>query len=145
MFGDMTTLDPHTQMSLDDRLRRAVAAWRIRHGMSARRFGVEALGDPDFVFAQERGRSVRLATADRVLVFMGRPPLGTAFRSQVEAFLEVTGTKVRCWQRATRQTVLCWDGHSGGGRRRGSKTVDRVRAWMAAHASEEETPPYASG
>ena len=62
--------------------------------MSARRFGTEALGDPDFVFSQDRGRSVRLVTADRVLVFMGRPPLGPAFRGEVDAFLCATGTKV---------------------------------------------------
>ena len=36
---------------------------------------------------------MRLGTADRVLVFMGLAPLGPAFRHEVEAFLEVTGTK----------------------------------------------------
>ena len=133
----MTALDPHADMPLDDRLRRAVSAWRTRRGMSARRFGMEALGDPVFVFSQARGRSVRLGTADRVLVFMGRPPLGPAFRREVEAFLDVTGTKV---------SVLGEEAAGNpsfvGRLRRGAsprlRTVDRVRAWMAANASEEE-------
>ena len=43
--------------------------------------------------SQLRGRSVRLATADRVLAFMGYPPLGPVFRREVEAFLAVSGTK----------------------------------------------------
>ncbi len=89
----MAALDIHPNARLDELLRRAVAAWRERCGMSARRFGAEALGDPDFVFSQARGRSVRLGTADRVLVFMGLAPLGPAFRREVEAFLEVTGAK----------------------------------------------------
>ncbi len=55
----MTTFDTHTDMPLDDRLRRIVAAWRARHGVSVSRFGIDALGDPDFVASQLRGRSVR--------------------------------------------------------------------------------------
>ena len=42
--------------------------------MSARRFGAATLGDPGFALAQARGWSVRLGTADRVLVFMGLSP-----------------------------------------------------------------------
>ena len=79
MFSGMAALDPSSETPLDDRLRRAVAAWRQRHGMSARRFGTEALGDPDFVSSHARGRSVRLGTADRVLVFMGFPAMGPFF------------------------------------------------------------------
>ena len=80
MFVYMKTFETHTDMPLDDRLRRSVAAWRARHGVSVSRFGIDALGDPDFVASQLRGRSVRLATADRVLAFMGYPPLGPVFR-----------------------------------------------------------------
>ncbi len=133
----MAALDTHSELPLDDRLRRAVTAWRERHGMSARRFGTEALGDPDFVFSQERGRSVRLGTADRVLAFMGFPPLGPFFRREVETFLVVTRTKL---------SVLGEDAAGNpsfvGRLRKGAsprlRTVDRVRAWMAANASEEE-------
>ncbi len=133
----MTALDPHADMPLDDRLRRAVTAWRARRGMSARRFGMEALGDPVFLWSQERGRSVRLGTADRVLVFMGLPPLGPAFRHEVETFLDVTGTKV-----AMLGEEAAGNPSFVGRLRRGASprltTVDRVRAWMAANANEEE-------
>ena len=66
----MTTLGEHVDIPLDERLRRTVALWRTRHGVSARRFGVDALGDPGFVGTQARGRSVQLQTADRVLDWM---------------------------------------------------------------------------
>ena len=78
---------------LDARFRRAIAAWCARKGMSDRAFGAAALGDPDFVASLGRGRILRLATADRVLSFMGEAPAGPAFRAEVEAFLAVTGIK----------------------------------------------------
>ena len=137
MLGRMAALDLHPDAPLDDLLRHAVAAWRERHGVSARRFGAEALGDPGFVFSQGRGRSVRLGTADRVLAYMGHPPLGPAFRGEVEAFLEVTGAKASLLgaEAAGNRSLV-------GRLRRGAsprlRTVDRVRAWMAAHASVEE-------
>ena len=51
MFRRMAALDIHPNAPLDDLLRRAVAAWRERHGESARRFGAEVLGNPGFVFS----------------------------------------------------------------------------------------------
>ena len=138
MFTHMATLELPSDMPLDDLLRRAVAAWRERHGMSARRFGVEALGDPDFVFSQTRGRSVRLATADSVLVFMGCPPLGPAFRREVEAFLAVTGHKLSVLG-AEAVGNPSFVGRLLRGASPRLRTVDRVRAWMAAQASVEET------
>ena len=140
----MAALDTHPHTPLDDLLRRAVGAWRERRGVSARRFGAEALGDPGFVSAQARGRSVRLGTADRVLVFMGLAPLGPAFRREVEAFLAVTGVKASVLgEQAARDRSLV------GRLRRGAspclRTVDRVRAWMAAHASAEETAAIRAG
>ncbi len=134
----MAALDSHPNATLDELLRRAVAAWRERRGVSARRFGVEALGDPGFVFAQARGRSVRLSTADRVLACMGHPPLGPWFRCEVEAFLEATGTK------ASVLGAEAVGNRSLVGRlRRGTsprlRTVDRVRTWMAAQSSAEES------
>ena len=137
MFAYMETIEPPTNMTSDDRLRRSVAAWRARHGVSARRFGMDALGDPGFVGSQIRGRSVRIETADRVLTFMGEPPLGPAFRRVVEAFLAVTGTKPSVLgEEATGNPSFV------GRLRRGYspqlRTLDRVRAWMASHASEDE-------
>ena len=133
----MAALEHHAGTPLDDVLRHAVAAFRERHGVSARRFGAEALGDPGFVFSQERGRSVRLATADHVLAYMGHPPLGPAFRGEVEAFLEVTGAKASLLgaEAAGNPSFVCRLRRGASPRLR---TVDRVRAWMAAHASAEE-------
>ena len=137
MFPRMAAPDPTVDTPLEDRLRGTVAAWRERRGMSARRFGMEALRDPAFVFSQARGRSVRLATADRVLVFMGHPPLGPAFRSEVEAFLRVTGTKLSVLgeEAAGNPSFV---GRLRKGASPSLRTVDRVRAWMAANASAEE-------
>ena len=140
----MAALDLHPCTPLDDLLRRAVAAWRERHGVSAQRFGAKVLGEPGLVSSQQRGRSVRLGTANRVLVFMGLPPLGPAFRREVEAFLEVTGTKASVLtEEAAGNRSL-----AGSLRKEVSptlRTVDRVRAWMAAHASAEETAAIRAG
>ena len=137
MFACMKTFETHTDMPLDDRLRRSVAAWRERHGVSARRFGMDALGDPGFVGSHMRGRSVRLQTADRVLAFMGEPPLGPAFRREVEAFLAVTGAKLSVLGgEATGNPSFVVKLRLGSSPR--LRTLDRVRAWMAAHTSEDE-------
>ena len=137
MFVRMKTFETHTDMPLDDRLRRSVAAWRARHGVSARRFGMDALGDPGFVGSQIRGRSVRLETADRVLAFMGDSPLGPAFRREVKTFLAVTGTKPSVLgEEATGNPSFV--GRLLRGTSPRLKTLDRVRAWMAAHTSEDE-------
>ena len=138
MFSNMAALDLHAGIPLDDLLRRAVADWRERQGMSARRFGMEVLGDPAFVFSQEQGRSVRLRTADRVLVFMGCPPLGPVFRRELESFLAVTGHKLSVLgQEAVGNPSFVGRLLRGASPR--LRTVDRVRAWMAANASMEET------
>ena len=108
-----------------------------RHRMSARRFGTDALGDESLVASLARGRTLRLGTADRVLAFMGEAPIGPVFRREVEAFLAVTRTKV---------SVLGAHGARNPSfvarLRRGLspslETVDRVRAWMAAHSSPAE-------
>ena len=133
----MTTFGDNISLPLDDRLRRIIALWRTRRGVSARRFGVGALGDPNFVGRQARGRSIKLETADRVLAFMGYPPLGALLRSEVEAFLAVSGTKVSILgEEAVGNPSFV------GRLRRGASprlaTMGRVRAWMAANATEEE-------
>ena len=51
----MTTFDAHIDLSLDERMRRTVAVWRARHGVSARRFGTDALGGPGFVGLADAG------------------------------------------------------------------------------------------
>ena len=133
----MTAFDDNTGIPLDERLRRSIALWRARRGISARRFGVGALGIPGFVGLQARGRPLRVDTADRVLTFMGYPPLGPLLRAEVEAFLAVSGTKVSILgEEAVGNPSFV------GRLRRGVSpylaTFDRVRAWMAANATEEE-------
>ncbi len=117
----------------EEQLRTDIDAWIARHGLSATRFGREALGDPGFVGALTRGRRVRLDTADRALAFMGEAPLGPAFRSEVESFLTVSGTKPH----VLGEEAL-GDPSFISRLRRGSSTylgtIDRVRAWMAAQA-----------
>ena len=133
----MTTFDVHTGLPLIERLRGTIALWRARHGVNARRFGTEAMGDPCFDVSLARGRSLRLHTADRALAFMGRPPLEPLLRAEVEAFLAVSGTKA---------SVLGEEAVGNpsfvGRLRQGAspylETFDRVRAWMAANASEDE-------
>ncbi len=133
----MTAFDDDTGAPLDERLRRSIALWRARRGMSARRFGVGALGIPGFVGLHARGRPLRVDTADRVLAFMGYPPLGPLLRAEVEAFLAVSGTKVSILGEET-----VGNPSFVGRLRRGAspylKTFDRVRAWMAANATGEE-------
>ena len=133
----MSAFDDNTGIPLEERLRRSIALWRARRGMSARRFGVGALGVPGFVGLQARGRPLRVDTADRVLAFMGYPPLGPLLRAEVEAFLAVSGTKASILgEEAVGNPSFV------GRLRRGASpylgTFDRVRAWMVANAREEE-------
>ena len=96
-----------------------------------------ALGIPGFVGLQARGWPLRVDTADRVLAFIGYPPLGPAFRLELETYLAVSGTKLSVLgeEALNNPSFVGW-------LRRGASpklgTVDRVRAWTAAHASEEE-------
>ena len=118
-------------------LRRTIDGYIARHRMSGRRFGEAALGDPGFTASLSRGRSLRLDTADRLLVFMGEAPIGPAFRREVEAFLEFTRTKAY---------LLGLDGAGDPSfvarLRRGVSprlvTVDRVRAWMDRNSSDAQ-------
>ncbi len=74
--------------------RQAVTAYCRHRRMGARRFADAALGKGGLQFIRPyRGRSIRLATADKVLRFMDEPRFGPLFRREVEAFLAVTGTK----------------------------------------------------
>ena len=79
IFPCMEALETVSVGTLDARLRWAIEAWCARENMSVRAFGTAALRDHDFVASLGRGRSPRLATADRVLAFMGEPPGRTSF------------------------------------------------------------------
>ena len=118
-------------------LHETIEDWIAREGVSGRRFGVAALGDPGLVAGLRRGRSLRLGTADRLLAFMGMEPVGAAFRREVEAFLAATGLKVSLFgEMAARDPSFVARLRKGA-----SPTlakVDRVRAWMAGHADARE-------
>ena len=118
---------------LDTLLRAAVDAHLKRSGTSGWRFGRDVLGDPGFVASLKRGRRLGLRSADRVLSHMGAPPVGPAFRREVEAFLNASRTKPYVFGEQA-----AGDPSFVERLRRGVSfrlvTVDRVRAWMAAHA-----------
>lgn len=118
-------------------LRDAIEDWMARQAVSGRRFGEVAIGDPCLVTDLRRGRALRLRTADRLLAFMGMEPVGPAFRREVDAFLAATGLKVSLFGE-----MAAGDPSFVARLRRGASPtlakVDRVRAWMAAHASDRE-------
>ena len=118
-------------------LRRTIDGYIERHRISGRRFGEAALGDPGFVASLSRGRSLRLDTADRLLVFMGEAPIGPAFRREVEAFLSVTRTKAYLLG-----LDAAGDPSFVARLRKGVSprlaTVDRVRAWMDRDCSDAQ-------
>jgi len=53
-----------------------------------------AMNDPSFLCHLDAGRAPGLATADRLLAFMGLAPMGPAFRREVAAAL-VIGEEVK--------------------------------------------------
>ena len=77
------------------------------------------------------------ATVDRVLAFVGEPAAGRAFLDEVEAFLAITGVKRSELGRAATGNPS-FVAQLRQGMSPTLSTVDRVRAWMAAHATAEE-------
>ena len=118
-------------------LRNAIESFIAKRELSPTGFGRAAVGNPSFVPALMRGRSPRLATADRALAFMGAEPVGPAFVREVEAFLAVTGVKPSMLGLETAGDPSFVTRLRAGASPR-LKTVDRVRAWMAGHASAAE-------
>jgi 2,4-dienoyl-CoA reductase-like NADH-dependent reductase (Old Yellow Enzyme family) len=55
---------------------RRIERFLRRHGMSATRFGREAMGDPRFVFDLRNGRELRDSTAARVAAWLDRRETG---------------------------------------------------------------------
>ncbi len=118
-------------------LRHAIDAFMRARGMSRSAFGQAAMKDPSFLGGLDDGRTPGLATADRLLVFMGLAPMGPAFRCEVAAFLEITGVKRSEFGLAvTGSRSLAVRVLRGASLR--LSTVDGARAWMAAQASAEE-------
>ena len=115
--------------TLDDSIRGTIEAYLARTNMSARKFGVLALGDPGFVSSLESGRSLRLDTADRVLQFMDEAPIGPKFRDEVEAFLSRTAMKpYKLGEKALGDSSFVQKLMSGASPQ--LRTVERLRSWM---------------
>ncbi|MCY4284144.1 MAG: helix-turn-helix domain-containing protein [Thiotrichales bacterium] len=124
-------------MTTQATLIRHLDAYRARTGVSARRLGLEALNDPGLATTLARGRTLRLASADRLLAFIGAAPLGPRFRHEVETFLRVTRTKRAVFglEAAGSPSFVA---RLLSGASPTLATVDRVRAWMRAHANPTE-------
>ena len=115
--------------TLDDSIRGTIEAYLARTNMSAREFGVLALGDPGFVSSLKSGRSMRLDTADRVLEFMNEAPFGPKFRDEVEAFLSHTGMKpYKLGEKALGDPSFVQKLMSGASPQ--LRTVERLWSWM---------------
>ena len=90
-----------------------------------------------------RGRSIRLASADKVLRFMGEPRFGPLFRREVEAFLAVTGMKAYLLgEMAVGDPSFVTRLLKGASAQ--LSTVDRVHRWMGAHSSRAQRAEIAA-
>ena len=118
-------------------LQKTIAGFLARRGMGRGRFGREATGNPSLVARLSAGLVPRLATADRVLAYMGEEPFGPAFRREVEAFIAVTRTKAHLLgQEAMGDPSFVGRLRQGASPR--LDTCDRLSAWMESRASEAE-------
>ena len=114
---------------LDETIRQAVQAYLARTGMSERKLGAFAAGDPSLVPRLMAGGSTTLHTADALLGYMEEPPIGPQFASEVEAFLTETGIGERQFgSKAAGDPSFVTKLRNGAGLR--LHTVERVRAWM---------------
>ena len=130
--------------TLDDFIRRTIEAHLARTNMSARRFGVLALGDPGFVTSLKSGRSPNLDTADRILQFMNEAPIGPKFRDEVQAFLSRTGMKpYKLGEEALGDPSFVPKLMSGASPR--LRTVERVRRWMRDTQRASGSGPLGEG
>ena len=115
--------------TLDDSIRQAVQAYLARTGMSERKLGAFAVGDPALIPRLMAGGSTKLHTADALLRYMDEPPIGPKFANEVESFLTETGIGERQFgSKAAGDSSFVTKFRNGAGLR--LHTVERVRAWM---------------
>ena len=130
--------------TLDDSILQTVKAYLARTDMSESMFGSRAIGDPGLVPGLEAGRSLRLDTADRVLLFMSEAPIGTTFRNEVEAFLSRTSMKPgKFGLGALGDPSFVKKLRSGTSPR--LTTVERVRRWMRDAQTPSTAGPRGEG
>ena len=136
-FPFMQAYNEHFAGPLEARLHAMVEEYCARRGLGLRAFGADALGDAEFVPSLARRRSPTLETVDALLAAMDMAPAGPVFDAEVEAFLDVTGTKRSVLGRgATNNPSFVPQLEQGTSPT--LRTVGKVRAWMAAHASAAE-------
>lgn len=128
--------DRFFEVSFDAAFRSAVRRYLKRKRISARAFGV-AVNDLTLVKRLAEGRPVKLDTADKGYEVMGEPPLRTLFLQEVEAYLEITGTKayVLGLEAVGDRSFVT---NLRGGLSPFLHNIDRVRRWMGAHSTVEE-------
>ena len=120
---------------LEAEFQRAVSDYLKHSGMSGRKFGELALGDPKLVRGLKGGASPGLDAVDRMLRFMEIAPIGPRFRREVEAFLIVTGTSPTVLgSRAIGRSSFVRELRSGASPTLDS--VERVRTWMHGAADD---------
>lgn len=109
---------------------RSVEAYLDRCGMSASRFGREAVNDPSFVSQRlGDGRRVKLNTADKARGFMGEQAFRPVLVRETETFLEISG--LGGWtvgDLAIGQRMFIKRLFAGGSPL--LRTIDRFRRWM---------------
>ena len=109
---------------------RSVEAYLDRCGMSASRFGREAVRDPSFVPRRlGDGQRVKLNTADKARGFMGEQTFRPVLVRETETFLEISG--LGGWtvgDLAIGQRMFIKRLFAGGSPL--LRTIDRFRRWM---------------
>ncbi len=115
--------------TLDETILQTVQAYLGRTGMSERKLGAFAAGDPSLIPRLMAGGSTTLHTADALLRYMNEPPIGPQFTGEVEAFLSETGIGERQFgSKAAGDSSFMTKLRSGAGLR--LYTIERVWAWM---------------
>ncbi len=131
--SDSYPIVPGSRQALID----AIEAHIAREKLTRTGFGRDAVDDGSFLGRLDRGSDVRLETADKVLAFLGKEPMGPRFLREIEAWLRVTRTKPHLFGRQALGDptfVLRLER----GRSPTLATVDRVRAFMAVNARTAE-------
>ena len=126
-------ITPSSRQALID----AIEAHIAREQLSRCGFGTATLGDASFLGRLGRGSDVRLCTADKMLAYMNREPIGPRFLQEVQAFLKVTGIKPHFLGKEALgdpSFVLRLEK----GRSPTLGTIDKVGDWMADNASVAE-------
>ena len=115
----------------------AIEAHIAREKLTRTGFGRDAIGDGSFPVRHDRGSDMRLETADKVLVFLGKEPMGPRVVREIEAWLRVARSRAHLLRRQAHGDPT-FALRLSRGRSPTLRTFDRVRAFMAANARTTE-------